>query len=95
MNNQHPVIDDELIRKWLGEHFSRFTSNSTWLAPLAKSTATGEVSDSERYLATQAADWQLEQVIEYLRDIHEEHIGLLAVIKDLQEAMRPTQEDNQ
>jgi hypothetical protein len=42
-----------------------------------------------------AADWQLEQVIEYLRDIHEEHIGLLAVIKDLQEAMRPTtQEDN-
>ena len=41
-----------------------------------------------------AADWQLEQVIEWLRDTHEEHIGLLAVIKDLREAMRPTQEDN-
>ena len=40
-----------------------------------------------------AADWQLEQVIEWLRDTHEEHIGLLAVIKDLREAMRPTQED--
>jgi len=40
-----------------------------------------------------AADWQLEQVIEWLRDTHEEHIGLLAVIKDLREAMRP-QEDN-
>jgi hypothetical protein len=40
-----------------------------------------------------AADWQLEQVIEYLRDIHEEHIGLLAVIKDLQEAMRPTTQE--
>ena len=40
-----------------------------------------------------AADWQLERVIEWLRDTHEEHIGLLAVIKDLREAMRP-QEDN-
>jgi len=40
-----------------------------------------------------AADWQLEQVIEWLRDTHEEHIGLLAVIKDLREAMRP-QENN-
>ena len=40
-----------------------------------------------------AADWQLERVIEWLRDTHEEHIGLLAVIKDLREAMRPTQED--
>jgi len=39
-----------------------------------------------------AADWQLEQVIEWLRDTHEEHIGLLAVIKDLRKAMRP-QED--
>jgi len=37
-----------------------------------------------------AADWQLKQVIEWLRDTHEEHIGLLAVIKDLEEAMRPT-----
>ena len=42
-----------------------------------------------------AADWQLEQVIEWLRDIHEEHIGLLAVIKDLQEAMRPTTQEDQ
>ena len=40
-----------------------------------------------------AADWQLERVIEWLLDTHEEHIGLLAVIKDLREAMRP-QEDN-
>ena len=40
-----------------------------------------------------AADWQLEQVIEWLRDTHEEHIGLLAVIKDLRKAMRP-QENN-
>jgi len=41
-----------------------------------------------------AADWQLEQVIEWLRDTHEEHIGLLAVIKDLREAMRPTTQEN-
>jgi len=40
-----------------------------------------------------AADWQLERVIEWLLDTHEEHIGLLAVIKDLREAMRP-QENN-
>jgi len=41
-----------------------------------------------------AADWQLEQVIEWIRDTHEEYI-----IKDLREAMRPTntttQENNQ
>jgi len=41
-----------------------------------------------------AADWQLEQVIEWLRDTHEEHIGLLAVIKDLREAMRPQEDTN-
>jgi len=41
-----------------------------------------------------AADWQLERVIEWLRDTHEEHIGLLAVIKDLREAMRPTTQEN-
>ena len=41
-----------------------------------------------------AADWQLEQVIEWLRDTHEEHIVLLAVIKDLREAMRPQEDTN-
>ena len=100
MTNQHPVINDELIRKWLGEHFSRFTSNSTWLAPLAKSTATGEVSDSERYLATQAADWQLEQVIEWMKVNlikHGFHEGYAYLYKDLKKAMRPTttQEEDQ
>ncbi|MEJ2510243.1 MAG: hypothetical protein P8Y72_01465 [Anaerolineales bacterium] len=102
MNNQHPVINDELIRKWLGEHFSRFTSNSTWLAPLAKSTATGEVSDSERYLATQAADWQLEQVNEWLRENLQDHrysginIVVDRVIEELTKTMRPatTTQDN-
>ena len=96
MNNQHPVINDELIRKWLGEHFSRLTSNSTWLAPLAKSTATGEVSDSERYLATQAADWQLEQVLNWLIEYIFDHS--LHVIEDLPEelaqAMRPQEDHN-
>ena len=100
MTNQHPVINDELIRKWLGEHFSRFTSNSTWLAPLAKCTATGEVSDSERYLATQAADWQLEQVIEWMKVNlikHGFHEGYAYLYKDLKKAMRPTttQEEDQ
>jgi hypothetical protein len=105
MNNQHPVINDELIRKWLGEHFSRFTSNSTWLAPLAKSTATGEVSDSERYLATQAADWQLEQVVEWLKDnmrkyVYQDYYGadeqqeVFKTLEYLKLAMRPTQENN-
>ena len=93
MNNQHPVINDELIRKWLGEHFSRFTSNSTWLAPLAKSTATGEVSDSERYLATQAADWQLEQVIKFIAKEDTVYYDTPTLLADyIKQAMRP-QED--
>jgi len=41
-----------------------------------------------------AADWQSERVIEWLLDAHEEHIGLLAVIKDLREAVRPTTQEN-
>ena len=94
MNNQHPVINDELIRKWLGEHFSRFTSNSTWLAPLAKCTATGEVSDSERYLATQAADWQLEQVLNWLKNCRDYDLFYIkdrgSLRRELKKAMRPT-----
>ena len=48
-----------------------------------------------------AADWQLEQVVEWLRDSLQDHryigIGILVdyVIEDLREEMRPTtQEDN-
>ena len=44
------------------------------------------IPDNQHYIDMRAAaDWQLEQVIEWIRDTHEEYI-----IKNLQEAMRPT-----
>lgn len=55
---QHPIAPpDELVRQWLGNFFG--------------STVTGELSGSERYLATQAARWgadmELEECCEELR----------------------------
>jgi hypothetical protein len=44
-----------------------------------------EPCPSTRRIMRSAADWQLEQVIKWIRDTHEEYI-----IKDLREAMRPT-----
>ena len=42
-----------------------------------------------------AADWQLEQVIEWLRrNLHFTPTDVDYIVGNLQEAMRPTQEDN-
>ena len=48
---QHPITPPpELVQQWLGEYFGCVVS--------------GELSDSERYLATQAARWGADQQLE-------------------------------
>ena len=81
MTDQHPLTDDKCYELW-----------------------SGNLYENERMRA--AADWQLEQVIKWLKDnlgssLYLEPIGYIGseedihyVIEDLQEAMRPTQEEN-
>jgi hypothetical protein len=48
---QHPITPSpELVQQWLGEFFG--------------CTVSGELSDSERFLATQAAQWGADQELE-------------------------------
>jgi len=59
MTENHPITPpSELVQQWIGDFFG--------------CTVTGEVSDSERYLATQAARWgadqELEACCEWLQD---------------------------
>lgn len=52
--SDHPITPSpELVQQWLGEFFGCNVS--------------GELSDSERYLATQAANWGYQQAIEELK----------------------------
>jgi hypothetical protein len=76
MTDQHPLTDD-IIGKTFNPKFFTFSGENT--------TSWYNEEDMRA-----AADWQLKQVIEWIRDTHEEYI-----IKDLREAMRPTttQED--
>ena len=51
MTQEHPIIPPpELIQQWLGEFFGCVVN--------------GELSDSERYLATQAARWGADKELE-------------------------------
>ena len=51
MTDNHPITPPpELLKQWLGEFFG--------------CTVGGELSDSERYLATQAAQWGADQELE-------------------------------
>jgi hypothetical protein len=51
MTNQHPTTPPpELVQQWLGEFFG--------------CTVNGELSDSERFLATRAAQWGADQELE-------------------------------
>ena len=50
-NQQHPLTPPpELVQQWLGEFFG--------------CTVSGELSDSERFLATRAAQWGADQELE-------------------------------
>jgi hypothetical protein len=51
MTQQHPITPPpELVKQWLGEFFG--------------CTVSGELSDSERFLATRAAQWGADQELE-------------------------------
>jgi hypothetical protein len=51
MTQQHPITPPpELVQQWLGEFFG--------------CTVSGELSDSERFLATRAAQWGADQELE-------------------------------
>jgi len=51
MAQQHPITPPpELVQQWLGEFFG--------------CTVSGELSDSERFLATRAAQWGADQELE-------------------------------
>ena len=51
MTNQHPITPSpELVQQWLGNHFG--------------TTVSGEVSDVELAIATQAARWGSDQELE-------------------------------
>ena len=61
MKQEHPITPPpELVQQWLGEFFG--------------CTVSGELSDSEKYLATQAARWgadqELEACCQWLADDH-------------------------
>ena len=60
MTNQHPITPPpELVQQWLGNHFG--------------TTISGEVSDVELALATQAARWGADQELEASCDWLIEH----------------------
>ena len=88
MTDQHPLTDDLCCQIWQD-------NKDNWLM-------WQEPCPSTRRIMRGVADWQLEQVIEWLRDNLQEHrysgINILVdyVIEDFREAMRPTntQEDN-
>ena len=60
MTEQHPITPPpELVQQWLGEHFG--------------TTVTGEISDVELHLATQAARWGADQELEACCEWLEDH----------------------
>lgn len=73
-DQQHPITPPpELVQQWLGEFFG--------------CTVNGELSDSERYLATQAARWGADQELEAC--ITWVAIESLEAAKELRAARRP------
>ena len=73
-DQQHPITPPpELVQQWLGEFFG--------------CTVNGELSDSERYLATQAAQWGADQELEAC--ITWVAIESLEAAKELRAARRP------
>ena len=78
MTDQHPLTDDKCYELW-----------------------SGNLYENEKMRA--AADWQLEQVLKWLKEhaaeyAYEDYYGPCfndnGLLDDLEEAMRPTQEEN-
>jgi len=82
MTQQHPITPPpELVQQWLGEFFG--------------CTLNGELSDSERFLATRSAQWgadqQLAEDAKWLdhNALNEPYLRITPVGESLKEAMRP------
>ena len=75
MTNQHPIVPPpELVQQWLGEFFG--------------CTVSGELSDSERFLATRATQWGADQELEACCGwLYETHVSAYA--NALRTARRP------
>ena len=83
MTDQHPLTDDLCYQIWQD-------NKDNWLM-------WQEPCPSTRRLIRAAADWQLEQVKEWLRNnLHFVPPSVDYIVENLQEAMRPTttQENN-
>ena len=79
---EHPITPPPgLVQHWLGNHFG--------------TTVSGEVSDVELAIATQAArwgaDWQLAEDVKWLDQhaLNAPHLKITPVGESLREAMRP------
>ena len=82
MTQEHPITPPpELVQQWLGNHFG--------------TTVSGEVSDVELAIATQAARWGADQQLELdakwldHNALNEAHLKIVPMGDALKEAMRP------
>ena len=76
MTQEHPITPPpELVKQWLGTYFS--------------TTITGEVSDVELTLATQAARWGADQELEACCDTLQRHAHWDLAVCELMADRRP------
>ena len=76
MTQQHPIAPPpELVQQWLGEFFG--------------CTVSGELSDSERFLATRAAQWGADQELEACCLWLQQNCGRWEIPMSLRAARRP------
>jgi hypothetical protein len=76
MTQEHPITPStELVKQWLGTYFS--------------TTITGEVSDIELTLATQAARWGADQELEACCEWLDQNTGRWDLLAELRAARRP------
>ena len=75
MTKEHPITPPpELVQQWLGDYFGCVVN--------------GELSDSEKYLATQAARWGADQELEACVSYVDTHVSGNRA-RALREARRP------
>ena len=75
-NQQHPITPPpELVQQWLGEYFG--------------CTVSGELNESQRYLATASARWGADQELEACCDHLKRSWSPSVTIDNLRAARRP------
>jgi hypothetical protein len=76
MTQEHPITPpSELVQQWLGNHFG--------------TTVSGEVSDVELAIATQAARWGADQELEACCEWLDQNTGRWDLLAELRAARRP------